>query len=151
MKVFGAVLYFVAALLLILLALIPKTSYILIFSIFVAIFFGTLFYFGGRRKRAAEEASVIIASTAEPSPPQTLLSVAGEAEAVGIINALADYGVQATMTGGFTSGFKALSPGDVQITVRTSDYDKAQLALAKIQSGDDKVDWNSVDVGTPEE
>jgi hypothetical protein len=89
--------------------------------------------------------------TEDANSPCTLLSVADDAEAAGIVTALAAYGIQAMAVGGFVSGFKAEAPGNIQVVVRTSDFDAAKLALAEIQSNHDPVDWDSVDVGEPEE
>jgi hypothetical protein len=86
----------------------------------------------------------------EENSPCTLLYVANDAEAADIITALAAYGIQATAVGGFISGL-AIRHSDVQVMVRNSDFDEAKLALAEIQSNKDPVDWDSVDVGEPEE
>lgn len=90
-------------------------------------------------------------NNSEENSPLALLSVAGDVEAAGIITALAAYGIQATAIGGFLSSFKALSPSNIQIMVRSCDFDEAKLALAEIQSDKDPVDWDSVDVGEPED
>ena len=91
------------------------------------------------------------APTEEASAPRTLLSVVDDVEAADIITALSAYGIQATAVGGFLADFKAGLPGNVQILVRGSDFEEATRALAEIQSGHDPVDWDSVDVGKPEE
>jgi len=83
--------------------------------------------------------------------PCTLLSVANEVEAGGIVTALAEYDIEAFATGGFTSGFKAEAPGNVQIVVRQSDLERAVLALARIREEQGEIDWSTVDVGEPEE
>jgi hypothetical protein len=83
--------------------------------------------------------------------PCLLLSVITEAEAAGIVTALADYGIKAMTTGGVTAGFKAEAPGSVQILVRHADLEPAQKALAEIQKDEGDVDWSQVDVGQPED
>jgi hypothetical protein len=87
----------------------------------------------------------------ESSSPTALVSAANEIEAAGIVSALAAYDIEASVTGGFTSGFKAEAPGSVQIVVRQSDLDRARAALAEIRADEGKIDWSTIDVGKPEE
>ena len=54
-------------------------------------------------------------------------------------------------TGGFTAGFRAEAPGDVQIIVRQADLEQARRALEKIQGEQPEIDWSKVDVGKPED
>ena len=89
---------------------------------------------------------------ADPSSsPCVLSSVANEVEAAGMVTALAEYGIEASMVGGFTAGFKAEAPGSVQILVRRSDLDEAKRALAEIQRDEGEIDWSKIDVGQPED
>lgn len=85
------------------------------------------------------------------STPCLLLTVATEAEAAGIITALADYDVEAFATGGATAGFRAEAPGSVQVLVRAADLEKAQRALVEIEKDEATIDWSKVDVGEPED
>ncbi len=87
----------------------------------------------------------------DPNAPCVLTSVANEIEAAAIATALADYGIEAAVTGGFTAGFKAEAPGLVQILVKESDLDRAKPALAEIQKDQGEIDWATIDVGEPEE
>lgn len=87
----------------------------------------------------------------DPSCPCELLSVASEIEATAIVTALAQYDIEASTTGGFTSGFQAEAPGSVQILVRSSDLGRAELALAEIRADQGNIDWSTIDVGEPEE
>jgi hypothetical protein len=89
--------------------------------------------------------------TDESNSPCALVSVASEIQAAGVVSALAEYDIQASVTGGFTSGFKAEAPGGVQIVVRQSDLDRAKAALAEIRADEGKIDWSTIDVGEPEE
>ena len=89
--------------------------------------------------------------TVQSNSPCELLSAANEVEAAGIVTALAEYDIEASVTGGFTSGLKAEAPGDIQILVRRSDLDRAKLALAEIRQDQGKIDWSTIDVGQPEE
>ena len=70
--------------------------------------------------------------TADPNSPQVLTTVANEVEAAAILTALGDYGVHALTTGSYTSGFRAEAPGAIQVIVRSSDLERATLALAEI-------------------
>jgi hypothetical protein len=87
----------------------------------------------------------------QSSSPCVLTSAANEIEAAGVAAALAQYGIEAQVIGGFTAGFKAEAPGSVQILVRQSDLDEAKRALAEIQQDEGDVDWSQVDVGEPED
>jgi hypothetical protein len=89
--------------------------------------------------------------TDQSDSPCALLSVANEIEAAGMATALAEYGIEASVTGGFTSGFKAEAPGSVQILVRRSDLDRAKLSVAEIRKDQGKIDWSTIDVGEPED
>jgi nitrogen regulatory protein PII-like uncharacterized protein len=71
--------------------------------------------------------------TTDPNRPTVLLTVANEMEAAVIVNALAEHGVDAFATGGYTSGFKAEAPGDVQVVVKNADMERAQQALTQIR------------------
>jgi len=87
----------------------------------------------------------------QSSSPSPLLSVANEIEAAGIVTALAEYGIEASLIGGFTAGYKAEAPGSVQILVRRSDLDQARRALAEIRKDQGNIDWSTIDVGEPED
>ena len=71
--------------------------------------------------------------SADPNNPTRLTSCANEIEAAAVIGALQDAGIDAQMVGGFTSGFRAEAPGDVEIVVRECDLDVAKKTLQKFQ------------------
>jgi hypothetical protein len=85
----------------------------------------------------------------QPDSPCLLSTAANEIEAASVVSVLADYGIEASTTGGFTAGFNAEAPGSVQILVRRSDLDRAKLALAEIEQDEGKIDWSTIDVGEP--
>ncbi len=87
----------------------------------------------------------------DPRDPEILKSVPGEAEAAAIVLALKDRGIDARTTGGFTAGFRAESPGLIQVIVHAADLDRARNALEEIEGGPSEVDWPNVDVGLPED
>lgn len=87
---------------------------------------------------------------ADPKGLEVLVSVSNEIEAAAIVTALAEYGVKATATGGYTSGFKAEAPGGVNVIVANADLDRARQALAEIQEKQDDIDWSKIDVGEPD-
>lgn len=72
--------------------------------------------------------------TSDPNSPEVLLKVPTEFEAAAIVGALADHGVGALTTGGYTSGFQAEAPGNVAVVVKHVDIDRAKQVLAEIQS-----------------
>ena len=92
----------------------------------------------------------------EPSkPPRTehqlevIYSTPNEMEAKLIVNALADAGIEATMQGQHSAGFRAENPQEIKVVVRSEDVEQARNEVAR--SGIEKpIDWDSVDVGEPE-
>jgi len=70
-----------------------------------------------------------------------------EMEAGVIVAALEQEGIQATMTGTHTAGFRAEAPGWVKILVAEDDLLQAQSALREVVLDNLDVDWSQVDVG----
>jgi hypothetical protein len=91
------------------------------------------------------------AMSTHPDDPVVLRSVPTEAEASAIVLALKDRGIDAATTGGYTAGFRAESPGLVQVIVKSADADRAQIALESIEQGSAEIDWSKIDVGQPED
>ena len=69
------------------------------------------------------------ASAGDSSSLKTVASCVDSAEATAIINRLADHRIQAKAVGGFTSGFQAEAPGEVQIVVRQMDFERANAIV----------------------
>ena len=82
--------------------------------------------------------------------PTTLTRYCSEVEAVAILAALSENGIQGTTTGSFTTGFQAEAPGDVTVVVRQSDLSRAREVLAELENMKKDIDWSAVDVGEPE-
>ena len=74
-----------------------------------------------------------------------------EVSAAPLLAELKANGIQASLTGGFTAGFIAEAPGDVQVRVLQSELPAAKKILATVQQQDFPIDWSKIDVGTPEE
>lgn len=89
--------------------------------------------------------------TTDPDNPEVLTSVPSEIEAAAIVTALGAHSIQASTTGGYTAGFRAEAPGNVNVIVRRQDLERAQRILAEIEEDQSDVDWSQVDVGEPEE
>jgi len=90
--------------------------------------------------------------TTTPNEQVVLLTSApNEMEAGIIIGALQDRGIKSTMSGVYTSGFRAEAPGWVQVLVSEGDLSAAQAVLDDVCAGNEEVDWSQVDVGTPED
>ena len=68
----------------------------------------------------------------DPNNPEVLIAVPNEIEAMSLVTALSGYGIEASITGSYTSGFRAEAPGQVQVIVRHIDLDRAKDALAEI-------------------
>ncbi|MBP87692.1 MAG: hypothetical protein CMJ64_13370 [Planctomycetaceae bacterium] len=69
--------------------------------------------------------------TTDPDSPTVVYRAATNIEAAPIVAALEAEGIEATVTGTFTSGFQAEAPGDVQVVVRQSQAEKASELIAK--------------------
>jgi len=87
----------------------------------------------------------------DPNNPELLTSVRTEVEAVAVVAALADRGIEATLTGSFTAGFLAEAPGLVQVVVRHEELARAKQILVEIEQDRTDVDWSQVDVGEPDD
>lgn len=84
--------------------------------------------------------------TIDPNNPEVLVAVPNDIQAAAIVNALADRGIQATVSGSYTSGFRAEAPGWVSVVVRRMDLDLARQTLAELKSGTGVIDWPESDV-----
>lgn len=82
--------------------------------------------------------------TIDPHSPEVLVAVPNDIQAAAIVNALADRGIQATVTGSYTSGFRAEAPGWVSVVVRRMDLDLARQALAGLKPGASDADGSPV-------
>ncbi len=87
----------------------------------------------------------------DPNSPEVLSSVRTDVEAAAMVGALAERGIEASTTGGYTAGFRAEAPGFVNVIVKRKDLDRARQALADIEQNRPDVDWSQVDVGEPDE
>ena len=74
--------------------------------------------------------------TTDPDNPERLVSVETETEASLIAGKLEEHGIEATVTGGYTSGFKTAVPGEVRVLVRNSDLARARDLLEEIRTAD---------------
>jgi len=88
--------------------------------------------------------------TTEPNHPEVLISVRNDLEAMPLLAALAELGIEATTTGSFTADFRAEAPGQVRIVVKQQDLARAKEALKEIAQSNAEIDWSQVDVGEPE-
>ena len=80
-----------------------------------------------------------------------LESTPTEIKAGVIVAALEQGGIQATMTGTYTAGFRAEAPGWVKILVAEDDLPQAQTIMRDVVRENMDVDWAQVDVGKPED
>lgn len=79
----------------------------------------------------------------------TLISLPSELEAAPLVAALEIAGINSTMTGGFTAGFIAEAPGDVDVKIFRRDLPAARQVLEELELTGEKIDWSKVDVGEP--
>lgn len=80
-----------------------------------------------------------------------LTSVRTEMEAGVIVSGLEERGIRATMSGVYTTNFRAEAPGWVEVLVAEDDLPRAQAMLEEIQRENEHIDWSQVDVGDPED
>jgi hypothetical protein len=83
--------------------------------------------------------------------PVVLADLNSEAEAVMIVAALAEEGIEAFKSGGPVADFKVGIPGHVQVLVRPEDVNRARAAFAHLKDEEGDIDWSQVDVGRSEE
>lgn len=88
--------------------------------------------------------------TIDPDNPELLESYSSEMEAAMIVNALETFGIKASTTGDYISGFRAEAPANVNVMVRLHDLDRAREMLARIKNEQSDLDWSQVDVGESE-
>jgi hypothetical protein len=81
----------------------------------------------------------------------SLTSVPSELEASLIVAALRDDGLDASMTGIYTAGFRAEAPGQVQVQVADRDLLRAKSVLEEMDRERETIDWSQVDFGDAEE
>lgn len=89
--------------------------------------------------------------TTDPNSPELLESFPSDIEAATLVASLEAHGIQASTTGGYTAGFRAEAPGNVNVIVRHKDLDRAKQVLADFKRDQTDVDWSQVDVGEPED
>lgn len=87
----------------------------------------------------------------DPESPRAVRTVPSELEAAAIVAALANQGIEALTTGGYTSGFRAEAPGWVKVVVKSRDLEQADRILVQLEANPEKVDWSKFDVGTPDD
>ena len=70
----------------------------------------------------------------DPNQPTLLTAVSSEPQAVMIVASLEDEEIPAWIMGALTSGFRAATPGQVQVLVRQSDVERAREILQTLQA-----------------
>ena len=71
----------------------------------------------------------------DPDRPELLESFSNDLQAANVVTALSAYGIKATTTGGYTAGFRAEAPGNVNVIVKHQDLERARQVLADLQEG----------------
>ena len=70
----------------------------------------------------------------DPLSPQRLTSFASEFQAEALVEALAAEDIRAMAVGGYTAGFRAEAPGEVQVVVAGQDLPRAMEVLEKFEA-----------------
>ncbi len=70
----------------------------------------------------------------DPLSPQRLASFTSELQAEALVDALATEGVRGMAVGGYTFGFRAEAPGEVQVVVANTDLFRAKELLAAFEA-----------------
>jgi hypothetical protein len=89
--------------------------------------------------------------TNDQNRPVVLCEFENEFQATALLAELQASGIEASTTGGFTAGFRAESPGLVQVVVRQVDAELAKEVFANLGQSKSEIDWSKVDVGEPED
>jgi hypothetical protein len=89
--------------------------------------------------------------TGDPNDLEVLVELATEAEAAGIVTALAERDIEASATSGSAFPANLGLEGAVQVLVRRADLDRAKQVLAEIQEEQHNIDWSKIDVGKPDD
>ena len=87
----------------------------------------------------------------DAAEPVVLCAVANDLEAGSIMTALEAVGIRANATGGYTAGFRAEAPGEIEIWVIQKDLEQAKRLLDAIRTGNQNIDWENVDTSAPGE
>jgi len=69
----------------------------------------------------------------DPNSPTVVFRAPTAIAAGAVITALDAEGIQARMTGNFTSAFQAEAPGMVEVVVRSSEAARARAVLERLQ------------------
>jgi len=83
--------------------------------------------------------------------PVILCEFDTELQATALLAELQAGGIDASTTGGFTAGFRAETPGLVQVVVRQKDLVRAKAIWDNFSHSKLEIDWSKVDVGDPED
>ena len=89
--------------------------------------------------------------TDDGSHPETLVSLATDAEAASIVTALAERGIEASAFEGTAFAGTIGLDGAVQVVVKRADLERARQALAELRQELTNLDWSEIDVGQTEE
>jgi hypothetical protein len=81
----------------------------------------------------------------DPMKPEILVSVPSDVEAAAIVAGLDAHGIRAISAGEYTAGFRAETPGMVDVIVRSEDLASARQVLTQLQQGSADVDWPLID------
>lgn len=68
----------------------------------------------------------------DPKEPVVLATLANEFEATLTADTLRDAGIEVVVEGEYTSGFRAIAPGDIILLVRQEQLERARKAMAKM-------------------
>ncbi len=85
------------------------------------------------------------------SNTKVLIKVPNPAEAAAIVEALQDAGIQATSDGYGVVGWQVEAPAMIRVIVHEDDYARARELLKQTREDAEAIDWDNVDVGSPEE
>lgn len=81
----------------------------------------------------------------DPNSPTVVFRAPTSVVAAAVITALEAEGIQAEMTGSFTSSFQAEAPGLVEVVVRRSEADRACAILERLRSEAESQPWPEED------
>ena len=79
--------------------------------------------------------------TSDPLSPRRLAAFQSEWQAEALVEALAGENIRAMAVGGFTSGFRAEAPGQVEVVVAARDLLRASEILEELRAEEDAAEF----------
>ena len=87
----------------------------------------------------------------DESAPEKIALYSHELEAGDLVNQLREAGIPAEMRGWSVSGFRAESPGQIEVVVSGKHAEQARQLMVELRADAQQIDWSQIDTGDPTE